>query len=120
MSAARVVTIVVAAGLLVGCGASDPGAELYSDLGCARCHGKSGQGNRYGPPLADLDELWPSESELVRYLQDPKAVVEGNPRLQRQAGKFNLMMLPVKDASEKQLHVLAAWLRQIDNLPPVG
>jgi hypothetical protein len=105
----------VTAVILVACGAGDPGAKLYADLGCPGCHGKNGEGNRYGPALENLGEHYASDAELVRYLKDPKAAVEGSERLQRQAKDFKLRMLPVKDASDSQLEVLAAWLRTYDS-----
>jgi len=106
--------VVIGAAVLVACGAAEPGAKLYTDLGCPGCHGRAGEGNRYGPELDNLDQLWASDADLVRYMKDPKAAVEGIERLQRQAGQYKLRMLPVKAASDAELATLAAWLRDLD------
>lgn len=114
MRVAWFLLLMACAGLIVACGASDPGAKLYVDLKCAGCHGAGGQGNRYGPALADLDERWQSDADLIQYMKDPQKAIEDNERLLQQANNFKLRMLPVKDASDKQLEVLAAWLRNLD------
>lgn len=99
--------------LLTACGPASPD-KLYTELGCPRCHGHSLEGNRYGPELSDLGNLWESDQELVTYMRDPKAYVAGHPRLEKQGKEFGLMMLPVKDASDEELLILSRWLRQKD------
>jgi len=70
--------------VLAACGASGPPAgspeALYIDLGCAKCHGADREGQRSGPPLDALADRW-QEGSLLEYLNDPKAVMEDNPRL---------------------------------------
>jgi len=101
----------LAAAAATACGPTPPD-KLYSKLGCARCHGLSREGNRYGPDLSNLGTLWESDQDLVTYLRDPKAYVAGHARLEKQGKQYELMMLPVKNASDEQLESLARWLRE--------
>ncbi len=96
-----------------GCGPPDP-ETLYVDLGCPRCHGFHQDGNRYGPTLKGLSEHWDSTQTVVTYLRDPKSVVENNARLKTQDAEYDLKMQPVKDSSDEDLAVLAAWLLSVE------
>lgn len=109
MRVASVLLVSAAALTLVGCGPREP-RVAYEELGCPRCHGFHREGNRYGPPLKDLDRFWSSEADLVAYLENPAAVVERDPRLSAQDGAYELKMQPVTGASREEKTALATWL----------
>jgi cytochrome c2 len=101
MKATRSVYTIFAIGavailILAACGASGPMAgspeALYVDLGCAKCHGENRQGQRSGPPLNALADRWQEES-LLEYFNDPKAIMEKNPRPDASTGMVPLFAL---------------------------
>ncbi len=98
---------------LAACGASgpEPGTPeaMYIDLGCAKCHGPEGEGQRSGPPLDTLAERWQQDT-LVEYLKYPKAFVESNPRLSYMVEQYPIAMLGYPDLAEEDLQKLAAFL----------
>jgi len=57
-----------------------------------------------GPLLAQDSEL--TVKDLQKLLNDQQKLLE------KQGKEFGLMMLPVKDASDEHLEILAAWLRR--------
>jgi cytochrome c553 len=107
--------LVMAATLLVvaACGAPAPKTgspeALYISLGCAKCHGDNREGQRSGPPLDALEDRWQEES-LLEYFSDPKAVMEGNPRLKYMAESFPIVMPGYPDTSEEDLRKLARFV----------
>jgi hypothetical protein len=88
--------------------AQHPGAELYQDLGCARCHGDALQGTRTAPPLHEMGSFW-SEEELVAFLENPASVTRSSPRLQRLGQSYPVAMGPV-DATRDDLRILSEYL----------
>ena len=118
MSTTRSVYAVFAVGavailVLAACGVAGPKAgspeALYVDLGCAKCHGESREGQRSGPPLIALADRWQEES-LLEYFKDPKAVMEDNPRLKYMAEGFPIVMPAYPDTSEEDLRKLAQFI----------
>lgn len=117
MTATRVVTasfgVAAALVLVLACGAAGPAPgtpeALYSDLGCAKCHGAQREGQRNGPPLAGLAERWDEES-LVEFLQDPQGFIDRNPRLAYRFEKYAIAMHAFGTTPEPDLHKLAGWL----------
>ena len=107
--------LVVAATMLivVACGAPAPKTgspeALYINLGCAKCHGDNLQGQRSGPPLDALEDRWKEES-LLEYFNDPKAVMEVNPRLKYMAESYPIVMPGYPDTSEEDLRKLAKFI----------
>jgi len=103
----------VAVLVLAACGVTGPKAgspeALYVDLGCAKCHGKNREGQRSGPPLNALADRWQEES-LLEYFNDPKAVMEKNPRLKYMAEGFPIVMPAYPDTSEEDLRKLAQFI----------
>jgi len=103
----------VAVLVLAACGASGPIAgtpeALYVDLGCAKCHGENREGQRSGPPLNTLADRWQEES-LLEYFNDPKAVMEKNPRLKYMAEGFPIVMPAYHDTNEDDLRKLAQFI----------
>ena len=99
--------------ILAACGGSapEPGSPeaLYVNLGCAKCHGDNRQGQRSGPPLDALGDRWRAES-LLEYFNDPKAVMEVNPRLKYMAESFPIVMPGYPDTSEEDLRKLARFI----------
>ena len=98
---------------LAACGASGPAPgtpeALYLDLGCAKCHGDSREGQRSGPPLNELADRW-TEDSLLEYFNDPKAVMESNPRLKYMAENFPIVMPAYPDTTEEDLRKLAQYI----------
>ena len=103
----------VACVTLAACGASGPAPgtpeALYVDLGCAKCHGDSREGQRSGPPLNELADRW-TEDSLLEYFNDPKAVMESNPRLKYMAENFPIVMPAYPDTTEEDLRKLAQYI----------
>jgi mono/diheme cytochrome c family protein len=106
----------------VGCGASGPtppsglaeaqkaGWQAYVDLNCGSCHGDLREGKRSGPVLAELKQHW-DETELVKYLENPEAMIKTNPRLSYKAEKYPIDMPGYADkATTEQLTALAGYL----------
>jgi cytochrome c553 len=118
MSTTRSVCAIFAVGavavlILTACGASGPKTgtpeALYVDLGCAKCHGEDREGQRSGPPLNALTDRW-TEDSLLEYFNDPKAVMENNPRLKYMAEGFPIVMPAYPDTSEEDLRRLAQYI----------
>ena len=118
MTATRSVYAAFAVGALTvlvfaACGVSGPAPgtpeALYIDLGCAKCHGVDRQGQRSGPPLNALADRWQEES-LLEYFNDPKAVMESNPRLKYMAENFPIVMPGYPDTNEDDLRRLAQFI----------
>jgi len=99
--------------VLTACGASgpEPGTPeaLYIDLGCAKCHGGNREGQRSGPPLNALADRWQEEA-LLEYFNDPKAVMERNPRLKYMAEQFPIVMPAYSDTNQEDLRKLAQFI----------
>ena len=98
---------------LAACGASGPAPgtpeAMYVDLGCAKCHGPEGEGQRSGPPLDTLAERWQQDT-LIEYLKYPKDFVETNPRLSYMVEQYPIAMLGYPDLSDEDLEKLANYL----------
>lgn len=118
MNAARYVYASFAAATVVvltftSCGARgpEPGTPeaLYVELGCAKCHGDALQGLRSGPPLVNLKDRW-QEDELVAYLQNPKAVMEREPRLAYIAEQYPIAMPAFVTTDEAKLREVAGFI----------
>ncbi len=117
-----VVGCIVAAAILVGCGAGgerpDPGLsaeahqgwQAYQTLGCGSCHGDHREGKRSGPVLAGLADHWTPES-LATYLKDPPAMMKTTPRLAYKAEQYPIAMPSFGDKADgATLSALAAYL----------
>ena len=96
----------VAAMLFVGCTRS-PGARLYTDSGCARCHGADFSGTRLGPPLKGLKANWTTES-LARYLEQP-AGFRRSDRLKALHEKYRITM-PQFDMAPEERKILVKYV----------
>jgi cytochrome c551/c552 len=98
---------------LAACGARGPKPgtpeALYVELGCAKCHGDARQGLRSGPPLVNLKDRW-QEDELVAYLQNPKAVMEREPRLAYIAEQYPIAMPAFVSTDEAKLRDVAGFI----------
>ena len=99
--------------ILTACGASgpEPGTPeaLYIDFGCAKCHGENREGQRSGPPLNALADRWQEET-LLEYFDNPKAVMEKNPRLKYMAENYPIVMPAYPDTNEQDLRKLAQFI----------
>ena len=98
---------------LTACSAAGPepgSAEaLYVDLNCAKCHGENREGQRSGPPLNALADRWQEES-LLEYFNNPKEVMENNPRLKYMAEAFPIVMPSYATESEEDLRKVARFI----------
>ncbi len=92
-------------------GGPEPGSAeaLYVDLGCAKCHGESREGQRSGPPLVKIIDHW-DEDELLEYLKSPKTFVESNPRLSYLDEEYPIAMPAYDSTSEEDLRKLAEFI----------
>jgi len=89
-----------------------PGASgevIYELQNCANCHGPAREGTRLGPALAGLDPSWTRE-RLAEYLDDPRAMVAREPRLQELDRTWSTDMGRYDNLSQDQRLVLADWL----------
>jgi len=84
---------------------------LYDDMGCAACHGDSGEGiEGTAPALEALAPYW-SVERLEAYLRDPQAFRAEHPDLDaRHEVTYDAEMPAFDFLSEEQLRVLARWL----------
>lgn len=89
------VTTIFCVGLLLVLGytacSTSPGRRIYIDWGCVRCHGASLSGSTLGPPLKGLRSVWTREA-LVRYLENPQAYTQKDPRLKALAARYQAPM----------------------------
>jgi mono/diheme cytochrome c family protein len=123
--------------VLLGCGSDSPqpppglneaqmaGWRAYVDLNCASCHGEDREGKRAGPPLVGLAAHWTAD-KLVRYLEDPDAMVRSDPYIASRAERYALGMPKASGktpgyadkAREATLEALAEYL--LVDLPRSG
>jgi cytochrome c2 len=90
--------------------AQTAGWQVYTELNCGSCHGYEREGKRSGPALVGLDKHW-DEAQLVRYLENPEAMLKTNPRLSYKAEKYPIDMPGYADkATTEQLTALAGFL----------
>jgi cytochrome c2 len=118
MSTTRSVYAVFAVGavailVLAACGVTGPKAgtpeALYVDLGCAKCHGDTREGQRSGPPLVKIIDHW-DEDSLLEYLRSPKVFVQSNPRLSYLDEQYPIAMPAYPDTAEEDLRKLAQYI----------
>lgn len=86
-------------------GAQPAGERLYSEKGCANCHGRAGEGTFMGPPLRNLAAHWQRE-ELAKFFLDPSGYAKGQPRLAEMMKAYRMPMTPIV-ASEADRLLLA-------------
>ena len=85
------------------------GRRIFGELGCAGCHGPTGEGTRTAPSLEHLAAHW-SEQTLVAYLEDPDQVKSETLRLQQLAEGYVVHMPPARPGDRATLHTLARYL----------
>jgi cytochrome c2 len=108
MSSLRRCTLLAALLLLAACSksAANPGpvdgATLFREQNCNQCHGADGAGTNLGPTLHGKRQFWTREKIAV-YLADPQKVIRGDARLEEQARKFMLPMIPFPLAEQQRL-----------------
>lgn len=111
--------------VLAGCGGGDepPAVEprlsdddatlalgIYTDQGCAVCHGDRAQGNDLGPALRELSPYF-DEARLALYLKDPDGFVAANPDFAERRDSDYGMPMPAYDGLEVfDRRLLARWL----------
>lgn len=96
---------------LTACSRREPdslGRDTVHGSLCVQCHGDNLQGTVTGPPLRDLDQHW-SEAKLVVYLQDPRAYIETDERLQALRRKYKTEM-PAFVMNEQTRRAVARYL----------
>ena len=91
---------------------ADPHAieQVYSK-NCAMCHGKDMEGRPgMAPELMHSRALWKTPEEMVKYLQDPQAYTDKDPRLSAQRDKFSLKMPAIPTMTDEERLAIAKWL----------
>ncbi len=98
----------------VSCGDSAPAAprsaaKLWSDEGCALCHGKQAEGTKLAPTLQGKATHWSRES-LLQYLRDPVGYAAQDPRLKEQMKSYSQAMPTYKMLAPVELETLADYV----------
>jgi mono/diheme cytochrome c family protein len=118
MRSVHTVMVGMALGLVVlstlSCGDSAPAAprtaaKLWSDEGCALCHGKQAEGTKLAPTLQGKATHWSRES-LLQYLRDPVGYAAQDPRLKEQMKSYSQAMPTYKMLSATELETLADYV----------
>jgi len=84
------------------------GRETVHGSLCVQCHGDNLMGTTTGPPLHDLGRHW-TEARLVIYLQDPRAYIDTDERLQDMRRKYQTEM-PAFAMDEQTRRAVARYL----------
>lgn len=78
------------------------GAALFRQQNCIQCHGEDGSGTNLGPTLHGKKQYWTRE-KIAAYLANPPATIHGDARLEEQAKKYMLPMIPFLLSLEQRL-----------------
>ena len=82
---------------------------LIASLGCVTCHGADLTGTRNGPNLQNVKQYW-SRDNLINYLRNPVANMNGD-RFTEYKKKFpNFLMPPFGNVDVKKLGKIADYL----------
>lgn len=88
------------------------GTRLYSNNGCASCHGTDLKGTTSGPSLTFAKEYW-KRTELINYLRNPNSYGDKE-RIMNYKSKFGRVTMPayenvdVKDLGKIADYILSA------------
>jgi cytochrome c2 len=85
------------------------GRAVWEAEECAACHGEDRGGTVIGPSLEGVDEHWRRE-ELERFLVDPTAALDDNPRLAAMTDRYQVDMPGVQRADATEVTDLATFL----------
>ena len=114
-----IVLVVSAALVFAACGEKKvpitqltTGEELFTGLGCARCHGAAGEGIKTGPPVLNMAKFW-DEDTMVAFLKNPESFKQKDPRLMARSESYPIYMPPVTGATDEQLKTLSGFVLEM-------
>jgi mono/diheme cytochrome c family protein len=87
------------------------GRRIYVSDACPTCHGQDRMGANNGPPLQGLRARW-TEEDLIRFLREPSAFRQSDPRLRQLADRYKTVMPGPLRSDEARLRNLAGYLLQ--------
>jgi len=87
------------------------GRRIFVSDACPTCHGQDRGGANNGPPLQGLRTRWTDE-ELIRFLREPSAFRQSDPRLRQLAERYKTVMPSPLRSDEPRLRTLAGYLLQ--------
>jgi mono/diheme cytochrome c family protein len=85
------------------------GRRIYVSEGCPTCHGQDRAGANNGPPLQGLRARW-TEENLIRFLHEPSAFRQRDPRLRQLADRYKTVMPGPLRSDEARFRNLASYL----------
>ena len=87
------------------------GRRIFLSDACPTCHGQDRMGTNNGPSLQGLPTRW-TEENLIRFLHEPSAFRQSDPRLQQLADRYKTVMPDPLRSHEARLQTLARYLLQ--------
>ncbi len=85
------------------------GRKIYVSDACPTCHGQDRTGTNNGPTLQGL-RARSTEEHLIRFLRDPSAFRQTDPRLSQLAERYKTVMPGPLRSDEARLQTLARYL----------
>src|SRR4030042_1860250 len=85
------------------------GRRIFVSDACPTCHGQDRAGTNNGPPLQGLHPRW-TEEKLIRFLREPSAFRQSDPRLRQLADRYKTVMPGPLRSDEARLRTLAGYL----------
>jgi mono/diheme cytochrome c family protein len=85
------------------------GRRIFVSDACPTCHGQDRMGANNGPPLQGLRARW-TEENLIRFLREPSAFRQSDPRLRQLADRYKTVMPGPLRSDEARLRTLAGYL----------
>lgn len=87
------------------------GRQIFLSDACPTCHGQDRMGTNNGPSLQGL-RTRSTEENLIRFLRDPSAFRQSDPRLKQLAERYKTVMPGPLRSDEARLRTLAGYLLQ--------
>ena len=109
-NSSRTIPALVAATVLALSACNSEGHEIYTDAGCAECHGDDLRGTpSSGPTLKGTKKNW-DEEQLLVYFRKPDSVATADPRLSELRDLYGEGMPPLKLADPIAREKLARYV----------
>lgn len=87
------------------------GRRIFVSDACPTFHGQDRRDANNGPPLQGLRARW-TEENLIRFLREPSAFSQSDPRLRQLADRYKTVMPGPLRSDEARLRNLAGFLLQ--------